>query len=76
MIPDAALPPLESSRRDQEGAQVNAWRLHILVEVGYPIDLAEQIAARAGGPDEVDLHEAVNLIARGCSHRLAGEILL
>ena len=58
--------------RDQsERAKVESWRLHILMEAGYPLPLAEKIAH-----SEADLHRAVELVARGCSPETAAEILL
>lgn len=59
-------PPLTEAER------VEAWRLHVLVEAGYPVAIAERIAVRA----DVDLHQAVELLARGCAHELAARILL
>ena len=45
--------------------------LHVLVEAGYPSELAERIAH-----SEADLHHAVELVLAGCSHETAAEILL
>jgi hypothetical protein len=55
-----------------EGHQVECWRLQILIEAGYSLALAEQLAPRA----DVDLHQAVEIVAAGCAHELAAEILL
>jgi hypothetical protein len=54
-----------------EAGKVESWRLHVLLEAGYPVPLAERLAA-----SEVDLHDAVELIAKGCDARVAVEILL
>lgn len=55
-----------------ERAQVESWRLHVLIEAGYPLPLAERLAQSGS-----DLHEAVNLVARqGCSPDVAAQILL
>jgi hypothetical protein len=54
-----------------ERAKVESWRLHVLMEAGYPLSLAERIAA-----SEVDLHRAVGLIEAGCTPETAAEILL
>ncbi len=54
-----------------ERAKVESWRLHVLIEGGYPLALAERIAA-----SEVDLHFAVELLTAGCSPETAAEILL
>jgi hypothetical protein len=58
--------------RGSERDKVESWRLHVLIEAGYPLPLAEKIAAAL----ETDLHEAVELIASGCDPRTAAEILL
>lgn len=56
---------------ESEGTKVESWRLHVLLEAGYPVHLAERIAA-----SEVDLHHAVELLSRGCDATTAAEILL
>ena len=60
------------AERETERAKVQSWRLHILIEANYPVDLAETLAAAT----EVDLHDAVNLIRRGCKPHTAVEILV
>jgi len=54
-----------------ERSKVESWRLHVLIEAGYPLPLAERLAA-----SEADLHVAVNLVQTGCAHATAAEILL
>ena len=55
-----------------ERAKVEGWRLHVLIEAGYPLALAEKIAQSGA-----DLHEATTLVTqRGCSPEVAAEILL
>jgi hypothetical protein len=54
-----------------EREKVESWRLHVLVEAGYPLPLAEKIAH-----SEADLHRAVELVTAGCAHATAAEILL
>jgi hypothetical protein len=55
-----------------ERAKVESWRLHVLIEAGYPLPLAERIAQ-----SEADLHEAVELVgSRGCAPDVAAQILL
>jgi hypothetical protein len=54
-----------------ERDKVASWRLHVLIEAGYPLPLAERIAQ-----SEADLHRAVELIGQGCSYKTAAEILL
>jgi hypothetical protein len=54
-----------------ERAKVEGWRLHVLIEAGYPLPLAEKLAA-----SEADLHTCVELIQHGCTPGTAAEILL
>jgi hypothetical protein len=55
-----------------ERSKVEGWRLHVLIEAGYPLPLAEKIAQSGA-----DLHDAVTLVAqRGCQPDVAAEILL
>lgn len=54
-----------------ERLKVESWRLHVLVEAGYPLPLAERLAV-----SEADLHRAVELVQSGCRHETAAEILL
>jgi len=54
-----------------EKAKVQSWRLHVLIEAGYPLPLAEKIA-----DSEVDLHHAVEIVTSGCGHETAARILL
>jgi len=54
-----------------ERGKVESWRLHVLIEAGYPLDLAERLAS-----SEADLHLAVELVGSGCEHETAAEILL
>jgi hypothetical protein len=54
-----------------ERAKVESWRLHVLIEAGYPVSLAERLAH-----SEVDLHGAVELLESGCRPETAAEILL
>ena len=62
---------LEEREQDERG-KVESWRLHVLIEAGYPLPLAERIAQSGA-----DLHEAVELVdRRGCEPALAAEILL
>jgi hypothetical protein len=55
-----------------ESSKVESWRLHVLLEAGYPLSLAERLAV-----SDADLHLAVELVrSRGCAHETAAEILL
>jgi hypothetical protein len=57
---------------DTEADRVESWRLGELLNAGYPLEHAEQIAAR----DDIDLRRALKLIAAGCPHETASRILL
>jgi len=59
--------PTAESERDK----VASWRLHVLIEAGYPLPVAERVAG-----SECDLHVAVDLVAAGCRPDVAAEILL
>lgn len=54
-----------------ERSKVESWRLHVLIEAGYPLPVAERLAA-----SEADLHRAVEIVDQGCAHETAAEILL
>ena len=56
---------------DHERAKVQSWRLHVLIEAGYPLPLAEKLA-----DSDADLHDAVELVGAGCTHETAARILL
>jgi hypothetical protein len=59
----------EHDQTDRE--KVAGWRLHVLIEAGYPVHLAERLAH-----SEADLHRAVELVKQGCEATVAAEILL
>jgi len=61
----------EIAEVETERSKVESWRLHVLIEAGYPLTLAERLAA-----SEADLHVAVHLVRSGCAHETAAEILL
>jgi hypothetical protein len=56
---------------DSERSKVESWRLHVLIEAGYPLPLAERLAG-----SNADLHIAVDLVRAGCTPAVAAEILL
>ena len=56
---------------ETERSKVEGWRLHVLIQAGYPLPLAEKIAH-----SEADLHRAVELVSLGCDHAVAAAILL
>ena len=51
-------------------SDVEAWRLRRLVDAGFPLRLALQLAATPG----VDLHALLGLVDRGCPPELAARI--
>lgn len=55
-----------------ENEQVEQWRFSVLLEAGYPPELADKIARDL----DADLHLAVALVERGCSPAKAAEIVL
>ena len=56
---------------ETETERVERWRTAELMRVGFPGDDAVALAART----DVDLHEAIQLIKRGCPPDLAVRIL-
>ena len=57
--------------REDEQSKVESWRLHVLIEAGFPLPLAERLAA-----SDADLHTCVELVKQGCRPVVAAEILL
>lgn len=71
-MPDTMSDLIETTSEPQtERAKVESWRLHVLIEAGYPLPLAERLAG-----SEADLHIAVDLVSSGCTAETAAEILL
>ena len=58
--------------QDTEAQRVVDWRRAELERAGYPVADAKKLAER----NDVDLHFAVDLVRRGCSHDMALQILL
>lgn len=56
---------------ETELERVERWRTSELMRVGFPGDDAVALAART----DVDLHEAIALVQRGCPTELAVRIL-
>ena len=54
--------PQTIEQPQSEREKVESWRLHVLIEAGYPLPLAERLAH-----SEADLHRAVELIHQGCA---------
>jgi hypothetical protein len=57
---------------EPEIEMVEQWRLSALARAGYDMESAAVLAAS----HEIDLHQAVDLLERGCSVQLALQILL
>jgi hypothetical protein len=51
--------------------KVVCWRFEVLAAAGFPIEVAEVLAE-----SQVDLHETVDMLRRGCPPELAVRILL
>ena len=62
--------PTADTQKDEQ-VKVESWRLHVLIEAGYPLPLAEKLAH-----SDADLHLAVELVHVGCQPELAAQILL
>jgi len=56
---------------DRIDAEVESWRVTVLLEAGYPPELAALIAE-----SNADLHDAVKLLERGCPPAVAVRIIL
>jgi hypothetical protein len=57
---------------DTEQQLIELWRTEELTRAGYSPRAAGRLAAR----HDIDLHQAVRLLERGCSPELALKILL
>jgi hypothetical protein len=49
---------------------VEAWRLHTLLQAGYPLKVAERLARSSA-----DLHRAVEMLEQGCEPQVVEKIL-
>ena len=56
---------------ESESERVVRWRAERLQFAGYDAEVAHELAARA----DVDLHQAISLLERGCSPETAARIL-
>ena len=57
--------------RESEQAKVESWRLHVLIGAGFPLPVAERLAASGA-----DLHTCVDMLRQGCAPAIVAEILL
>jgi len=62
---------MTTTRAPVPSSDVEAWRLRRLVDAGFPLPLALDLAATPG----VDLHALLALLDRGCPPELAARIL-
>jgi len=60
------------TRTGTEIERIERWRAEALERAGYEPQIAAEIAGRL----DVDLHQATDLLAQGCSQDLARRILL
>lgn len=66
------MPVLDDETLESELERVERWRACELGRAGYAPEDAVELAVRL----DVDLHEAVGLLERGCPPELALQILL
>ena len=66
------MPATEITRPETEVERIERWRRQELERAGYPTEAAAEIAIRL----DIDLHQAVQLLERGCSADIAARILL
>ena len=66
------MPITETPVHLTEQELVEQWRAEELERAGYPPQAAVELAAR----NDVDLHQAAELLVKGCTPELALQILL
>jgi hypothetical protein len=66
------MPAAEVHEEHATAEEVLAWRFEQLVQAGYATHEARLVAPRR----DIDLHQALELVARGCPNDLALSILL
>ncbi len=65
------MPTADITTQPTEQELVERWRAQELERAGFPEDLAAELAVR----NDVDLHQAIEMLAKGCSPELAAQIL-
>ncbi|HZT92409.1 MAG TPA: hypothetical protein VFA05_10260 [Gaiellaceae bacterium] len=65
------MPTAETNLRPNEQELVEQWRAEELERAGYSPEAAAELALRT----DVDLHDAIELLHKGCSPDLALRIL-
>jgi hypothetical protein len=71
MTPEMADQSATAELQEEVFDPVKEWRLGVLLDAGYSVELAWQIAGSGA-----DLHVAVELVEQGCTPQLAAQILL
>ena len=66
------MPATETTKPETEIERIERWRREELERAGYPAEAASEIASRL----DIDLHQAVGLLERGCPADIAARILL
>jgi hypothetical protein len=66
------MPATELHPRESEQERIERWRAERLERAGYDARAASELASR----HDVDLHQAIRLIEKGCSPEVALQILL
>lgn len=66
------MPATEVHPRESEQERIERWRADMLERAGYSADDASELAGRF----DVDLHQAIGLIEKGCTPEVALQILL
>ena len=62
----------ELTKQETEKERIERWRAEELVRAGFEPAAASLLAGRA----DVDLHDAIDLVRRGCPPAVAFDILL
>ena len=65
------MPATELHPRESEHERVERWRADMLERAGYSAEQAAELAGRG----DVDLHQAIGLIEKGCTPDVALDIL-
>ena len=64
-------PELHRPPKRRVAPEIEAWRTDVLRQAGFEAPLARRLAANA----DVDLHDLLELVDRGCPPELAARIL-
>jgi hypothetical protein len=61
----------QAPAKETEVERIARWRLHVLLEAGVPLTIAERVADHP----EIEYRQLLSLIERGCDPGLAFDIL-